>query len=152
MNGQPEIIPLTINFLTPSCEKKLHACCSLGGKTNSWRFNFFVIPPLSRFGYLGLLPVPQFENMDGWKEVLFKREFNCGNECLFGEKYFLFVLYLLQQQSMLVAAIFIKSSFYVLITKMNSSQISSVYDFMHETAMFYLTPHVAFEVDFCEPS
>jgi len=36
----------------------------------------------SRFGSLGLLLVPQYEEMVGGR-ILFKRGGDCGNECLF---------------------------------------------------------------------
>jgi len=42
----------------------------------------FAVPLFSRFGSLGLLLGPQYEEMAG-KEILFKRGGNCGNECLF---------------------------------------------------------------------
>jgi len=41
----------------------------------------FHIPLFSRFGYLGLLLIPQYQEMAG--EILFKRGSDCGNECLF---------------------------------------------------------------------
>jgi len=40
-------------------------------------------PLFSRFGSLGLLLVPQYEEMADGKEILFKRRGDCGNECLF---------------------------------------------------------------------
>jgi len=36
----------------------------------------------STFDFLGLLLVPQYEEMAGGKEILFKRGGDCGNECL----------------------------------------------------------------------
>jgi len=47
------------------------------------RFQLVPHPPLfSRFGSLGLLLVPQYEEMAGGKEILFKRGGDCGNKCL----------------------------------------------------------------------
>jgi len=40
-------------------------------------------PLFSRFDSLGLLLVPQYKEIAGGKEILFKRG-DCGNECLFG--------------------------------------------------------------------
>jgi len=40
-------------------------------------------PLFSRFGSLGLLLVPEYEEMAGGKDILFKRGGDCGNECLF---------------------------------------------------------------------
>jgi len=37
----------------------------------------------SRFGFLGLLLVPQYEKIAGGKEILFKRGGDCENKCLF---------------------------------------------------------------------
>ena len=39
----------------------------------------------SRFGFLGLSPFPQYKKMAGRKEVLFKREGDCGNNACFAE-------------------------------------------------------------------
>jgi len=39
-------------------------------------------PLFTRFGSLGLLLVPQYEEIAGGKEILFKRGSDCGNDCL----------------------------------------------------------------------
>jgi len=57
-----------------SCSRKIDGVRVPTGSTS---------PLFSRFGSLGLLLVPQYEEMAGGKEILFKRGSDCGNECLF---------------------------------------------------------------------